>query len=102
MRRTRLPRIALASAVSVGGTTVDQVGRPSFLDVDVTWAPGPCFGLEGGQGPGGAGALGDCWPSRGGTPACVKSALRRPAAALDPGSAAAPVGGTGGRFASKK
>src|SRR5215207_1274452 len=48
---------------------------------------------QAGQGPGGAGALGDRWPARDGTHAGVKSALRRPAAALDPGSAAAPVDG---------
>jgi hypothetical protein len=45
---------------------------------------------KGQTGPRRAGALGDCGPSRDGTSAGVKSALRRPAAALDPGSAAAP------------
>src|SRR5918995_4389927 len=91
MRRTRLPRIALASAVSVGGSSVDLASRPACPDVDVTRLSGR--GRWGKHGPGGAGGLEQLLALSGGTHAGVKSALRRPAAALDPGSAGAPVGG---------
>src|SRR5918995_1410134 len=100
MRRTRLPRIALASAVSVGGSSVDLASRPACPDVDVTRLSGR--GRWGKHGPGGAGALSNCWPSRvGRTPASrVRCAGLRPL--LTPAQPAHPWVGAGGRFAGLK